>query len=73
MAIYGIFIMAVGKAAMHRSYLYPHTSASRFPGRIFLRPAHKNKTEVSLGFRLSFKLCDSSYLRLREPFLRSVA
>nr|WP_270383656.1 MULTISPECIES: hypothetical protein [unclassified Butyricicoccus] len=22
--IYGIFIMAVGKAAMHRSYLYPH-------------------------------------------------
>ena len=24
MAIYGIFIMAVGKAAMHRSYLYPH-------------------------------------------------
>ena len=24
MVIYGIFIMAVGKAAMHRSYLYPH-------------------------------------------------
>ena len=28
-------------------------------------PPHKNKTEVSLGFAV--------YLRLREPFLRSVA
>ena len=55
MVLYGIFIMAAGKAAMHRSYLYPHTSAPLLnKGRIFLRrdgcgcsaSAHKNKTEA---------------------------
>ena len=40
MVIYGIFIMAVGKAAMHRSYLYPHnpTFGALSQGRaLFLR------------------------------------
>ena len=41
MVIYGIFIMAVGKAAMHRSYLYPHNptfgALSQGRARFFLR------------------------------------
>ncbi|RHT30235.1 hypothetical protein DW806_01605 [Butyricicoccus sp. AM32-19] len=59
--IYGIFIMAVGKAAMHRSYLYPHNptfgALSQGRARFFL-----HKSRISLLFQ--HKLCRAGKLPL---------
>ena len=64
MAIYGIFIMAVGKAAMHRSYLYPHNptfgALSQGRARFFCA-----KAGVALLFQ--HKLCWARKLRSNTP------
>ena len=64
MAIYGIFIMAVGKAAMHRSYLYPHNptfgALSQGRARFFYA-----KAGVALLFQ--YKLCWAHELRSNTP------
>ena len=64
MAIYGIFIMAVGKAAMHRSYLYPHnpTFGALSQGRARFFGA---KAGVALLFQ--HKLCWARELRSNTP------
>ena len=64
MVIYGIFIMAVGKAAMHRSYLYPHNptfwrSFAR-KSALFLR-----KSRSCAPFQ--HKLCWARELRSNTP------
>ena len=50
MVIYGIFIMAVGKAAMHRSYLYPHNpyfgALSQERARFFALPRKNGAREA---------------------------
>ena len=50
MVIYGIFIMAVGKAAMHRSYLYPHnpyfSALSQERARFFALPRKNGAREA---------------------------
>ena len=62
--IYGIFIMAVGKAAMHRSYLYPHNptfgALSQGRARFFCA-----KAGVALLFQ--HKLCWARELRSNTP------
>ena len=64
MVIYGIFIMAVGKAAMHRSYLYPHnptfSALSQGRARFFYA-----KAGVALLFQ--HKLCWARELRSNTP------
>ena len=64
MVIYGIFIMAVGKAAMHRSYLYPHNptfgALSQGRARFFYA-----KAGVALLFQ--YKLCWAHELRSNTP------
>ena len=64
MVIYGIFIMAVGKAAMHRSYLYPHNptfgALSQGRARFFCA-----KAGVALLFQ--YKLCWAHELRSNTP------
>ena len=64
MAIYGIFIMAVGKAAMHRSYLYPHNptfgALSQGRARFFYA-----KAGAALLFQ--HKLCWARELRSNTP------
>ena len=64
MTIYGIFIMAVGKAAMHRSYLYPHNptfgALSQGRARFFYA-----KAGVALLFQ--HKLCWARELRSNAP------
>ena len=64
MVIYGIFIMAVGKAAMHRSYLYPHNptfgALSQGRARFFCA-----KAGVALLFQ--HKLCWARKLRSNTP------
>ena len=64
MVIYGIFIMAVGKAAMHRSYLYPHNptfgALSQGRARFFCA-----KAGAALLF--STKLCWARELRSNTP------
>ena len=64
MVIYGIFIMAVGKAAMHRSYLYPHNptfgALSQGRARFFYA-----KAGVALLFQ--HKLCWARELRSNAP------
>ncbi|MEF2753964.1 MAG: hypothetical protein U0N25_03500, partial [Agathobaculum butyriciproducens] len=60
MVIYGIFIMAVGKAAMHRSYLYPHNptfgALSQGRARFFCAKA-------GLALLFQHKLCWARKLR----------
>ena len=60
MVIYGIFIMAVGKAAMHRSYLYPHNptfgALSQGRARFFLRKSRSFASfsaQTMLGTRVA--------------------
>ena len=64
MVIYGIFIMAVGKAAMHRSYLYPHNptfgALSQGRARFFCA-----KAGAALLFQ--HKLCWARELRSNTP------
>ena len=64
MAIYGIFIMAVGKAAMHRSYLYPHNptfgALSQGRARFFCA-----KAGAALLFQ--HKVCWARELRSNTP------
>ena len=64
MVIYGIFIMAVGKAAMHRSYLYPHNptfgALSQGRARFFCA-----KAGVALLFQ--HKVCWARELRSNTP------
>ena len=64
MVIYGIFIMAVGKAAMHRSYLYPHNptfgALSQGRARFFYA-----KAGAALLFQ--HKLCWARELRSNTP------
>ena len=64
MASYGIFIMAVGKAAMHRSYLYPHNptfgALSQGRARFFCA-----KAGVALLFQ--HKVCWARELRSNMP------
>ena len=64
MVIYGIFIMAVGKAAMHRSYLYPHNptfgALSQGRARFFCA-----KAGAALLFQ--HKLCWARKLRSNTP------
>ena len=64
MVIYGIFIMAVGKAAMHRSYLYPHNptfgALSQGRARFFCA-----KAGAALLFQ--HKLCWACELRSNTP------
>ena len=64
MVIYGILIMAVGKAAMHRSYLYPHNptfgALSQGRARFFCA-----KAGAALLFQ--HKLCWARELRSNTP------
>ena len=64
MVIYGIFIMAVGKAAMHRSYLYPHNPTF---GALSQERARFFAQKQELRFFFQHKPCWARELRSNTP------